>query len=87
MDLAVLVDNIIVSSDYINSENEGHIWVKLYMPKIESDDSPCELVINKGDAVCQGIIVPYYQFINEKPPEKKRNGGFGSTTKSEVTYR
>ena len=51
------------------------------MPKIESDDSPCELVINKGDAVCQGIVVPYYQFINEEPPEKQRNGGFGSTTK------
>ena len=71
----------VVDSDYTNSDNEGHIWVKLYMPKIESDDSPCELVINKGDAVCQGIIVPYYQFINEEPPEKQRNGGFGSTTK------
>lgn len=71
----------VVDSDYTNSDNEGHIWVKLYMPKIESDDSPCELVINKGAAVCQGIIVPYYQFINEEPPEKQRNGGFGSTTK------
>lgn len=67
--------------DYFQSDNEGHIWVKLYMPKIESDDSPSELVINKGDAVCQGIIVPYYQFINEELPEKQRNGGFGSTTK------
>ena len=51
------------------------------MPIIEAEDSPNELVINKGDAVCQGIIVPYYQFINEDPPEKNRNGGFGSTTK------
>lgn len=71
----------VVDSDYTNSDNEGHIWVKLYMPMIEAEDRPNELVINKGDAVCQGIIVPYYQFINEEPPEKQRNGGFGSTTK------
>lgn len=71
----------VAKQDYFQSDNEGHIWVKLYMPMIEAEDRPNELVINKGDAVCQGIIVPYYQFINEEPPEKQRNGGFGSTTK------
>lgn len=71
----------VIDADYTNSDNEGHIWVKLYMPRIDDEDTPRELVINKGDAVCQGIVVPYYQFINEEPPQQKRNGGFGSTTK------
>ena len=71
----------VIDADYTNSDNEGHIWVKLYMPRIDDEDTPSELVIDKGDAVCQGIVVPYYQFINEEPPQQKRNGGFGSTTK------
>lgn len=71
----------VIDCDYTNSDNEGHIQVKLYMPKIESEDSPTELFINKGDAVCQGIVVPYCQFINEEPPQQNRNGGFGSTSK------
>lgn len=67
----------VVDADYYNNEkNEGHIWVKLY------NDSPDgeTLVVKKGDAICQGIILPYYKVDNDNSDEA-RNGGFGSTTK------
>ena len=69
----------VVDSDYHNNQkNEGHIWVKLY------NDSPDgeTLVVNQGDAICQGIILPYYKVDNDSS-DKVRNGGFGSTTLKE----
>lgn len=67
----------IIDSDYYNNEkNEGHMWVKLY------NDSPegKTLVVNKGDAVCQGIISPYF-VVEDDESNDGRVGGFGSTTK------
>ena len=65
----------VIDADYYNNEkNEGHIWVKLY------NDSPDgeTLVVKQGDAICQGIILPYYKVDDDKS-DKERVGGFGST--------
>lgn len=66
----------VIDCDYYNNQkNEGHIWVKLY------NDSPDgeTLLVKQGDAICQGIILPYYKVVDDDCDEI-RNGGFGSTT-------
>ena len=70
----------IIDADYYNNEkNEGHIWVKLY------NDSPDgeTLHIKTGDAICQGIILPYYK-VDDDSSDRERVGGFGSTSKEVV---
>lgn len=66
----------IIDSDYKNSDNEGHIWVKL---RNEGDK---DLYIKQGEAFCQAIFMPFL-LVDEDNFEdgKSRNGGFGSTTK------
>lgn len=64
----------IIDADYSNSDNEGHIWIKLY------NDSPegKELGIRQGDAFCQGIIQQFFK-VEDDDVTEERNGGFGST--------
>lgn len=67
----------VIDADYYgNINNDGHIWVKLY------NDSPDgeSLVVKKGDAICQGIIVKYYTVEDEEEVKNERQGGFGSTS-------
>lgn len=67
----------VIDSDYYNNEkNEGHIWVKLY------NDSPDghTLSIKTGEAICQGIISPYFTVDDDESTET-RKGGFGSTSR------
>ena len=64
----------IIDSDYYNSDNEGHIMVKLYNPNND------EFELEKGTAFCQGIFVPFGVTVDDKV-KKNRNGGFGSTDK------
>ena len=66
----------VIDADYSSSDNEGHIWVKLY------NDSPegKELCINQGDAICQGIIQQFFKTEDDNT-DGVRNGGFGSTGK------
>lgn len=66
----------VIDADYAKSDNEGHIWVKLY------NDSPegKTLDINQGDAICQGIIQQFFKTENDDT-DGVRNGGFGSTGK------
>lgn len=45
---------------------------------LSSDES---VVIPKGKAFLQGIIIPRFTFDDEIPPTDKREGGFGSTDK------
>lgn len=67
----------IIDADYYNNpKNEGHIWVKLSYPILDKQQQP--LTIHTGDAVCQGIVLPYYKLENDTTDET-RNGGFGST--------
>ena len=65
----------IIDSDYYNSDNEGHIFIKLY------NDSPEDkiLLVEQGDAFAQGIIQQYF-FTEYDDTRGVRNGGFGSTT-------
>lgn len=62
----------IVDSDYSNSDNEGHIFIKL----VNRGDKP--VTINLGEAFAQGIFLPYGIAIDDDT-EGIRNGGFGST--------
>lgn len=72
----------IVDADYSNSDNEGHIWVKLDYPELSRVEQK-PLVIKKGEAICQGIILPFAVFKNEEKDFQIRNGGFGSTSREE----
>ena len=64
----------IIDADYSDSDNGGHIWLKVIN---ESDKT---LYLKKGDALCQGIIIKYFTTDDDDVTEI-RNGGFGSTTK------
>lgn len=66
----------VIDSDYIDSDNEGHIWVKI---RNEGDKS---LTVKQGEAFCQAIFIPFL-LVDEDGFEKgeDRNGGFGSTNR------
>jgi dUTP pyrophosphatase len=72
------IDNTvgIIDGDYYNSDNEGHIFVKL------TNDSKDGKVMDlkTGDAFCQGVFLPY-GIIAGTQPDTVRNGGLGSTNK------
>lgn len=74
----VQLDNTVgvIDSDYSNSDNEGHIWIKI----TNDSNKGKSLVINQGDAIAQGIILQYEKTDDDKT-EGIRNGGFGSTSK------
>lgn len=64
----------IIDSDYINSDNEGHIMIKLI------NDSAMQQTIDiaAGTGMAQGIFIPYGITVDDNV-ENVRNGGFGST--------
>lgn len=65
----------IIDADYYNNpDNEGHIYFQLI------NLSPFPIKIQKGEAIGQGIILPY-GVINNDDAWGERTGGFGSTTK------
>lgn len=60
----------IIDADYYNNpDNEGHIYLGFTCLK--------EFKINKGDKICQAIMVPYLTFNDHVDTE--RTGGIGST--------
>lgn len=65
----------IIDSDYYDSDNEGHIFVKL------TNDTKEEKTvrIQAGTGFMQGIFVEYGITFDDEATEC-RNGGFGSTT-------
>ena len=72
------LDNVvgIVDSDYSNSDNEGHIFLK--MTNDSKDDKT--VTVYRGEAFAQGIISQYFVTEDDDATEI-RNGGFGSTNK------
>ena len=66
----------IIDSDYISSDNEGHIWCKFY------NDSPegKTIKIHQGEAMCQGVIQQFFK-TDDDSADGIRNGGWGSTDK------
>ena len=65
----------IIDADYYNSDNEGHIFVKL-----TNDSKDKVLEVKTGDAICQGIFINY-GITEDDDVTDVRNGGFGSTNK------
>lgn len=62
--------------DYVNSDNDGHIWVKI---RNEGDK---DMTIRAGEAMAQGIILPFLMVDGDSYDNGEvRNGGFGSTSK------
>ena len=67
----------IIDSDYYNSDNEGHIFIKITNDTHENKT----IELKKGDGFAQGIFNRYY-LAKEKNIKVKRNGGLGSTTQN-----
>ena len=66
----------IVDSDYYESDNEGHIFIK-----VTNDSNEGKTVdVKAGTGFAQGIFVEYGITVDDDATEI-RNGGFGSTTK------
>ena len=64
----------IIDSDYYDSDNEGHIFMKMK----NCGNKP--VVIESGDGFCQGIFITY-AITEDDTVETTRNGGIGSTNK------
>ncbi len=65
----------IIDSDYYNSDNEGHIFIK-----ITNDTNEGRTIeIPAGTGFAQGIFVEYGITLDDEA-DGVRNGGFGSTT-------
>lgn len=65
----------ILDEDYFYSDNEGHIFIKVVN---EGDKT---MTVKAGDGFAQGIFLQY-GITEDDNTTDKRNGGFGSTTKS-----
>lgn len=66
----------VIDSDYYNSDNEGHIFIKITNDTKESKN----VEIKEGDAFAQGIFLNY-GIVEDDNASEIRNGGFGSTNK------
>ena len=66
----------LIDRDYIFSDNEGDIFVNL---RSDIPGNP-PVDIHVGQAVCQGVILPFGTTDDDETTEK-RNGGLGSTGK------
>ena len=62
----------VIDSDYFNSDNEGHIFIKF------TNHGDKTIEIKKGMAFAQGIFTKYYLTIDDTV-SAIRNGGLGST--------
>ena len=65
----------IIDSDYYNSDNEGHIMIK-----ITHTIGDYMLKLKQGDGFAQGIFLQY-GITEDDDVNGIRNGGFGSTSK------
>ena len=65
----------IIDSDYFNSDNEGHIFIK--MTNCSNEGKTLE--VPQGSGFAQGIFLEYGITVDDEA-EGVRNGGFGSTT-------
>ena len=68
----------VIDKDYYNnSENEGHMWIKL------ENQGDKDYVVFKGDKIIQGLFMPFLTVDNEESIEKVRTSGIGSTDRKE----
>lgn len=64
----------IIDADYAESDNEGHIFIRM------TNESDKILHVAQGEAFAQGIFLAYYCTEDDDVIER-RNGGLGSTSK------
>ena len=64
----------IIDADYSDSENEGHIFIRM------TNESDKLLEIEQGSAFAQGIFMQYL-LTEDDDTTATRNGGMGSTDK------
>lgn len=65
----------VIDSDYFNNQKtDGNIMIRIY------NNTSDVQVLNKGDAICQGIIQAYFVTDDDQATEE-RTGGFGSTNR------
>ena len=64
----------IIDADYSDSDNEGHIFIRM------TNESDKLLEIEQGTAFAQGIFTQYLLTEDDDVTEQ-RNGGLGSTSK------
>ena len=68
----------VIDADYYNnSNNEGHMWIKI------QNEGDKDYVVKKGDGMIQGMFIKYLKVDNEEKIEIERTGGIGSTNKKE----
>ena len=64
----------VIDKDYYNnSENEGHMWIKL------ENHGDKDYIVSKGDKIVQGLFIPFLTVDNEEKIENIRTNGIGST--------
>ena len=64
----------VIDSDYFNSDNEGHIFIKM-----TNDSNEGKIVdVKAGQGIAQGIFMQY-GIVEDDDVSETRNGGFGST--------
>lgn len=66
----------IIDADYSDSDNQGHIMLKL----TNDSNTSKSIHIKKGEGLVQAIIMKYYT-VEDDNSLRQRNGGFGSTNK------
>ena len=64
----------VIDSDYYNSDNEGHIFIKITNDSNEGKT----MEVAAGGGFAQGIFMPY-GITEDDEVTDVRNGGFGST--------
>ena len=64
----------IIDADYCNSDNEGHIFVRM------TNESAKPLIIAQGSAFAQGVFTRY-MLTEDDDATAERNGGLGSTSR------
>lgn len=66
----------VIDADYIQSDNEGHIFVKI------RNEGNKTMTIKAGEGMCQFMFIPFLLADGDSFENgEDRNGGFGSTTK------
>ena len=64
----------VIDADYYNnSDNEGHIWLRI------QNEGDKDYIVKKGEGIIQGIFIKYLKTDDDVESSEERNGGFGST--------
>lgn len=61
----------VIDADYYdNSDNEGHIWIKL------ENEGNEEYIVKKGEGIIQGMFIKYLKVDNESKEFQKRKSDY-----------